>query len=348
MPIKTSLAENSNILEAWIFQKGQFVSINDYVSCLELKSGVSIVICTYMRPESLATCLLSLAEQTLRPSELIVVDASTDDATKQTLIELIGHNSLAEQIIYVHVQGSLRGLTRQRNLGLELVSYELTAFFDDDVVLEQDCLQRMAATHRELGAKVVGVAGYIKQWGIKPSLRWRLRRFLRLISTSEPGSYVRPGIAVPWAFLPPQNSIVYGDVLPGGATMWKTHIACQVRFEESLIGYAHSEDVDFSLRIKSYGALALDSNARLDHLHAEAGRPNIKEKSYMEIYNRYLTARTHFVPWTRGDQAHFILFWILDTLLLLHHIFIPRRRAELGATITGRLKGLRQLFREGI
>jgi len=210
--------------------------------------------------------LCSLSEQTRQPDQLIVVDASPDDSTEAMMRAFTNLAGLAAEVLYVRVAGALRGLTRQRNLGAKFVTVDKLAYFDDDVVLLPTCLEEMARVHQEYGETVAGVGGYIVNGHSTVSLRWRVRRWLRVVPSLEPGRYFRSGISTPWGFLPPNEDLTEGDWLQGGAAMWRTAIDWEKTFRELFSGYAQSEDLDFSLRARTKGKLVVAGRAHLLHL----------------------------------------------------------------------------------
>jgi GT2 family glycosyltransferase len=96
----------------------------------------SVVICTRDRPEELRRCLESLPRQTLRPSEVIVVDnASRDGRTREV--------ALAAGVIYMREDRP--GLDIARNTGARRARSSIVAYTDDDVLLHATWLERLVA-----------------------------------------------------------------------------------------------------------------------------------------------------------------------------------------------------------
>src|SRR5262245_21391465 len=93
-------------------------------------TGVTVVVCTQQRAVSLKRFLDSLAAQDRKPDELIIVDASEDDATEQMLRQFPSISNIANRCIYFRVSGNLKGITHQRNLALRWVTSSLVVFFD--------------------------------------------------------------------------------------------------------------------------------------------------------------------------------------------------------------------------
>src|SRR5262249_37892577 len=151
---------------------------------------------------------------------------------------------------------------------------DLVAFFDDDILLLPDCLREMERVHRAAGDQVVGVGAFMQHPQGAPRRRlWYIRRLLGMLPDLRPGRYHRSGISVPWLFLEPTNDIVEGDWLPGCAMMWKTAVAREAGFYEGFDGYARSEDLDFSLRVRGKGKLVMAGAARVIHMLEPHGRP---------------------------------------------------------------------------
>jgi GT2 family glycosyltransferase len=304
----------------------------------DLPQGLTVAVCTYQRAPSLERFLASLTTQERQPDELIIVDASPDEATEKIVKKFLTDTCILIPTKYFRVSGFLRGLTRQRNLALRWIDTDLVAFFDDDVVLSPGCLRVMERVHRSRSDSVVGVGAFIENQYRPPTAIWRVRRLLRMVSSLKPGAYDRSGMSIPWSFLPPTGELAEGDWLPGGATMWKTEIACELGFYEGFSGYAQGEDLDFSLRAIKKGKLFLATAARCQHLHESGGRPDDFKLGYMAIKNRYQIHRRCFnnQPWQ--NVAYFIYSWVLDTLFLSRDLLVPGRGSLSMLQMAGRFK----------
>ena len=276
----------------------------------ETVRGLAVVICTYQRAASLSRFLDSMGTQS-KPAQLVIIDASLDDATERMIGARGDLQGLAECFTYIRVTGKLRGLTRQRNFGAARVRTDLIAFFDDDIVLLPGCLSELERVHREFEG-VAGVMGFVPNEFETPSLRWRLRVWLGAIPDLRPGRYHRAGISVPWDFQPPVDEVLEGEWIPGGVTMWKTEIVRRLRFNESFVGYAAGEDLEFSLRAASLGRLMFAGRAHLLHLHEGSGRPDPYRLGYMSIRNAYEIHRRCLKGRTRLDVLRFAYAAAID------------------------------------
>src|SRR5690606_9305811 len=117
----------------------------------------SLIICTYMRPGPLKRLLESVMEQSRLPDEVLVVDGSTDAATREML-----EKTNFSRLKYFQVDEAHRGLTRQRNYGIQQLADDtaVVCFLDDDTVLEPDYFEQLLSTYLKF-PDALAVGGYI-------------------------------------------------------------------------------------------------------------------------------------------------------------------------------------------
>jgi GT2 family glycosyltransferase len=101
-------------------------------------SGVTVVVPTYKRAESLRRCLAALEAQSQRPDHTVVVVRRGDDETLAVLEEA---RSLDVVVQNVEVPGQVQAL----NAGLRAVTTPIVAFTDDDAMPRPDWVERIAA-----------------------------------------------------------------------------------------------------------------------------------------------------------------------------------------------------------
>lgn len=311
------------------------------------RGGVAVAICTYKRPASLARLLDSLALQAPRPLQVIVVDASLDDATERVVRAREDLGELAETFSYYRVAGALRGLTRQRNFALQHVQADLVAFFDDDVVLLPGCLSALEDVHRRLGDEVAGVGAFVCDVHVPPEPRalWRLRWVLRILPSLKPGRYYRSGMQTSWDLMQPTDGLVEGDWLQGCAMMWKTAQARAEGFNDLFSGYSNGEDLEFSLRLRRYGRLFVAGQAKLRHLHDSGGRPDAFEMGYKSLRNAYYIHQTCLNKRSARDVAWFLYAYIVDSAVRFANNRLRRRpNLDTWLFLRGRLHFLLELL----
>src|SRR5262245_7796688 len=95
--------------------------------------AISVVICSFQRPQDLRTLLESLIQQTLPPHEVVIVDQSTDDRTRQ-LIQGYARSPSPGIDRWIYVHQNEKSLVKARNRGIKKTTGDIVSFLDDDVV----------------------------------------------------------------------------------------------------------------------------------------------------------------------------------------------------------------------
>lgn len=217
----------------------------------------SVIIATRNRAEHLCECLDSIATQSVRPREVIVVDTSDDDLT---------HDVCREHAI-TYLRGTIRSAALQRNQGAECARGDLLFFLDDDVVLERAFIEEIVRVFEEDREKHVGgVSGIIVNQCYSPPSRlnrFLLRVFVGRLNGSYAGRLVGPGVN----FLPEDrpDSLYQVEWLLSGCVAYRREVFLTHHFAESFFGYSFAEDVHLSARVGKWHALCCTTRARLYH-----------------------------------------------------------------------------------
>lgn len=262
-----------------------------------------------MRPEPLLKLLQSVKAQNLYPDEILIIDGSTNNKT-----EIILKENPFENLQYFLVDDKDRGLTKQRNFGINKVSdfIEVVCFLDDDTVLESNYFENLLQTYNQF-PDALGVGGYICNeikweevadnyipkinefyfdgWKRKDGSRFILRKKLNLDSDCPPGfsSNFSHGRSV--GFLPPSNKTYPVEQLMGGVSSFRKSVFKTFSFSTYFEGYGLYEDADFTLRVAKTGKLYLNTSAKLNHYHAQSGRPNQYHYGKMVVRNGWYVWR---------------------------------------------------------
>jgi len=291
---------------------------------------LSLIICTYKRHKAIIQLLNSVKEQTFYPAEILVIDGSPDDLTK----EVLGQNQY-KNLIYHKVEPKDRGLTKQRNFGIANINNnsEIVCFLDDDIVLEPAYFEELLKTY-SLYPEALAVGGYIineVKWNfVGPDLipkdneffydgwvrnegsRFIMRKKLCLDSDVPPGFAPEFSHGRSIGFLPPSGKIYETQQLMGGVSSFRKAVFETLQFSTYFEGYGLYEDADFTLRVSNIGKLYVNTNARLAHYHDASGRPNKYEYGKMVVRNGYYVWRVKYPkPSTRAK-----LKWHAITILL--------------------------------
>jgi glycosyltransferase involved in cell wall biosynthesis len=107
---------------------------------------VTAIIATYNRARYLGRAIESVLDQSLRPTQVIVVDDGSTDSTSEVLERFDGK--------VVAIRKSNGGKASALNLGLTQATGDLIWIFDDDDLALPDCLQTLATAlirHPECG-----------------------------------------------------------------------------------------------------------------------------------------------------------------------------------------------------
>jgi GT2 family glycosyltransferase len=317
----------------------------------------SLIICTYMRPKPLLRLLQSIQEQSVYPNEILIIDGSTNVETGIVLKE-----NRFEELKYFMVPAEFRGLTKQRNYGIERVrnDMEIVCFLDDDTVLEKDYFEQILKAYK-IYPEALGVGGYIINesecefagYDYKPSLdeyffdgwkrkdgsRFILRKKLGLDSDCPPGysSLYSHGRSV--GFLPPSGKTYDVEMLMGGVSSFRKKVFEDLHFSTYFEGYGLYEDADFTLRLAKIGKLYLNTAAKLNHYHDASGRPNQYLYGKMVVRNGWYVWRTKNPKPKIQDQFKWHSITLLLTLIRFSNIFTTSKRKEAFTEALGRTVG---------
>ena len=315
----------------------------------------SLIVCTYMRPQPILELLKSVAIQTRYPDEILVIDGSIDSET-----EIILKENEFDNLIYYKVGETDRGLTKQRNFGINLVNVDsdIVCFLDDDIVLKKDYFENLLRTY-EIKTDALAVGGYIENAGVwtkasepsgrkkffydgwmrnEPS-RFRLRRTFGLLPDCNPGFFPTFAHGRSVGFLPPSGKVYPVEQIMGGASSYRKHVFKDVKFSTYFEGYGLYEDVDFSLRLAKRGKLFVNSKAQLFHYHDDSGRPNKYQYGKMVVRNGWYVWRVKYPKPKLNARIKWHATSFLLTVIRLSNTINTRKRKEAFTESLGRIMG---------
>lgn len=212
---------------------------------------VSVILPAYDSHATLGRCLETLAAQTFRDFEVLVIDSGPDPAAARLV---------AERFPSVRFERSARRLFPHaaRNRGVALARGELLVFSDPDVYAPPDWLERLVAAHRATEGPVVGALDC-------HGGRW-LDRGIHLCKFSK-WLPARPGAA---AALRPVDMSPTANMLVA-----RRHFAAV----GGMPGEDFQGDVVLSRRLLAAGhTLWFDPRAAVAHHHVQSFRGLIRER----------------------------------------------------------------------
>jgi GT2 family glycosyltransferase len=310
-----------------------------------------------MRSKPLLELLQSVQEQTLYPDEILIIDGSTTTETEQILKE-----NPFQNLSYYLVSAEKRGLTKQRNFGIELTnpSSEVVCFLDDDTVLEQHYFEEIIKTYQD-NPSVSGVGGvainenkWVKAqqevnynpkkyyqldgYVYKESTRTILRNYLGLQSNLAPGKMPLFSHGLNCGF-PLNNAIYEVDLLIGMSCSFRKKVVNTIRFSTYFEGYGLYEDADFSLRALQFGKNVINTKARLQHFHHPSGRPNPYKYGKMVVRNGWYVWRIKNPKPVIKDRIKWHSITILLTIIRFLNTITTKDRREAFSEAIGRTVG---------
>ena len=319
--------------------------------------NLSLIVCTYQRPVAVVKLLDSVLNQHRYPDEIVIVDGSTNDLTREAL-EVNSYPNLR----YYSVDETQRGLTKQRNFGIAHVAdhADVVCFLDDDTVLEPTFFEALLSTYT-IYPDALAVGGIITNqvvwstvqpheqidsnyyvydgWKRKEASRFQLRKRLGLASSNAPGIMPNFAHGRGIAFLPPSGKIYEVEHIMGGVASYRKSVFEKLQFSTYFEGYALYEDVDFSLRVSQLGKVLVNTQAKLAHYHDPGGRPNLFNYGKMVVRNGYYVWRVKY------SSPPFIgrLKWNLNvgllTLIRFSNVFDSGDKKGAWQETRGRLAG---------
>ena len=190
------------------------------------KEKLAIIIATKDRHNELNRLLKNISEQEFRPRQIIIVDGG------RLAVEKDAYKSYEPQVEYIRVRPA--SLTVQRNIGVSAISDEITlvCFFDDDIVLEENCLINMMNFWESASEDIAG-ASFNNTNDIykKPTFIERLF----LVNADKPGRILASGFQSKICSVEKTMPVEW---LAGYAMAFKKYIFKEFRFDEWFSGYS--------------------------------------------------------------------------------------------------------------
>jgi glycosyltransferase involved in cell wall biosynthesis len=277
---------------------------------------ISVIIATLGRAEILRKTLAAVRNCMPPPDEVLVVDGDPDRSAELVTNEL---NETGLRIRYLR---SARGLTKQRNIGIDRAEGDVLVFIDDDVRVPSDVFSVLREVYAD--EAVVAATGRI----VEPSSK-RLfgkhspaRRFLPG-GGGRDGTFTRYGYPRRLIDLNTERDI---DFMDGSFMSVRTSIVREIRFDEALEGYALAEDEDFSYRVSRRGRIRFVPRIAIYHAKEGHGSRDPRRFGRLVVINRAYLFRKNFrrTPLARAQFA------MLVAMLVGHRLVNRELREALG------------------
>ena len=296
-------------------------------------------------------------KQSVYPNEIIIIDASTNLETEVAFKENPFRN-----LRFFKVGDADRGLTKQRNYGIERVSGEsdIVFFLDDDIILEPNYFEQILETYKK-HPDALGVGGYIineVKWqelvdnqtananqftydGFvrKDGSRFVLRKKLGLDADRPPAHLPEFSHGRSVSFLPPSGKIYPVEQFMGGVSSFRKKVLEEHKFSEYFEGYGLYEDADFTLRIFQKGMLYVNTAAQVQHFHDSSGRPDMFKYGKMVVRNGWYVWRVRYPEPSAKAKLKWHATSFLLTLVRFSNVLTSNKKAEAFNEASGRTIG---------
>jgi glycosyltransferase involved in cell wall biosynthesis len=319
-----------------------------------------LVIATYNRAAILPTCIKYAVEQTRKPSEIVIVDASDD---WQAICDRIANEILVHHpdIRFTYVPAEIKSASCQRNQGIELATVDVLFMIDDDTFLYPDCAEKVMRVYEaDPKGKIKGVQPALalsapcgasvtdsqkavvvsreEASNFDPIRRWVWRNIFlmdhKIMWIPYSGDYVYHEL--PEAV---QKMNVYQtETLHGCRMTFRREIIRQEKFEPLLLAWSAAEDIDASHRVSYHGALVEVPEAEAYHFHSGTGRVPRYNATALHVLNQALYLRRNSNNLVR-DRARFFRLMLRRVVAELFKDTLSRRWSL--PQVRGILSGLR-------
>ena len=225
-----------------------------------------LIIATFERPGDLAVTFAGIALQTRKPIEIVVVDSSRDERTK---------NLCAEWSARLPVRwffSEAKSAAMQRNQGAErAATVDVFGFMDDDITLyAETCAMVCEVFDADARGEVGGVAVRIDEIQRPPPsrlTRWYYRVQAGFSHPTYGARLFGPAINCLPCYSEPaeaDGSLIRADWLNSGCVFYRREPFLRERFP-AFEGYSFMEDVHCSARIGKTHRLYFHTRARCSH-----------------------------------------------------------------------------------
>ena len=273
---------------------------------------ISVVIPTYNRKEDLKITLKNLSKSLKNLNEIIVVDQSKNQETKN-LIESLN----SKKIRYVF--SKTPSITIARNLGVKKSSKDskIICFIDDDVSIEEDYFKEVLKVFNS-NKLVKAVAGYVNipENEKESQIENMLRRLFFINFKEVNGARILSSYGNTYPSV--LNKEINSHWIPGVNMCYLKSVFNEQKFDEALLGYTIAEDIDFSYRLyKKYPlGLIITPKAKLIHRVSNIEREEKKRISYINQVDHF-----YFQFKNLNNFTHILKFlWSLYGITILRSL----------------------------
>jgi len=244
--------------------------------------SISVIVPTLNRSDEIRDFVDTLKAQTHTPDELVVVDAGAPSQLEEELRLQLQDSSIA--LVYAR---SIAGTSLQRNVAISQAKGDIFFFFDDDILLEPDYIEKTLPCFDIACSPPVG--GVLGTFTSPYQNSWQKNLFFRLfrISYTTAGDHAKimSSGAIRWLIKPSQP--VQVPVCSGGRVAFRKECFMNELWDDFLPGYTMGEDVEISRRIGKKWSFIQTPDALLFHEKSPNSRNARADRIARRIFSHY-------------------------------------------------------------
>jgi GT2 family glycosyltransferase len=291
-----------------------------------MRLKIAAVLPTRNRPNDLVAAIDSILAQRRLPDELIIVDQSPGDESRQRVEARIGPGS-AMRLTYVH-DPAIAGLVPAKQVAASLADADILCFLEDDVVLEPDYLAELETGFLQR-ADMLGCCGVVTNLpSLPPFYNGMFHLFHR-------GIFRDPRVGIHGRCEGSGHQLIPSHALSGGLSAWRREVFAAIPFDVAN-DFFMLEDIDFSTRaVQQYGErFFINPNARLEHHMSPVNRAAMGVRQRRKVREFFV-----FYKKRRGRLVDALAFaWLLCGLGIEACFAAVRHRSTL--PLSGFLAGM--------
>jgi GT2 family glycosyltransferase len=295
---------------------------------------ISAVIPTRNRPDDLIRTVNSIIRQNLLPDELLIIDQSRDDISKNLVMNLFAEQGDSINLKYI-LDDSIQGLVAAKEVAVSIGLGDIIMFLEDDVVLEEDYIDNMAQgfiDHPEM----MGSCGVVTE---VPNVNKFYQSFFHLFHR---GIFYDKRVGVHGNSKKWEQLLIQSNYLSGGLSAYRREVFEKVKFDTKN-DFFMLEDINFSTRVvREFGEdrFFINTSARLQHKMSAVNRSKFKVR-----YERKLREYICFYKLNCDQKMSLTnLLWLLIGLFI-EACFESLKSLNFGplkGSLAGLVKGIRQ------
>lgn len=300
----------------------------------------SIIVPTCNRQSDLERLIDSILKQTVLPTEIIIIDQSDNNDTKN-YIETCRQRllTLSSTIDFIYIYQAEKSSAAARNKGIDIAQGDVVSFLDDDVVLFEDYYEKVFHCFRK-NNNIGGVSGKVMG---KNSHSWGMKLFLKFFLLDNfDGKITTSGFGFPMSerqFESPMSV----EMFIGCNMNFLRRFLKSDKFDEWFTGYSYREDVEYSYRVSKKTGLILIPEAKLYHNNSRSNRMDIQSQKMMEVRNYYYFYKKHIKKTMISD--YFFLYSLFGFFLVYFKEYLWNSNIEKYRQLKGFTEGIFKLLK---